>query len=141
MCAYPVPGSPRELSVYTCIPPFLPPDTFPPPYTRVQCPRNCFAELPTPFQELNTSNCQSRSLLPCDIVVTDQLAVDLTLQQFARECGMTSYHLGIILSPEGCARALFTQDFVDPAIKCVAQRLGRVRFGCVPTCAIAKSAP
>lgn len=140
MCAYPVPGSPRELSVYTCIPPFLPAGSFPPPYTRVQCPRNCFADLPTAaFEELNVADCRSRALLPCDLAVTDQLAVDLALDQFARECGMKTYHVGLIFSPEGCARALFSQQFTDPAIKCIAKRLGQVRFGCTPTCAVAKT--
>lgn len=138
MCAYPVPGNPRELSVYTCAPPILPVGTFPPPYTRVQCPRNCFAELPSAFEELNYANCKSRTQVPCDLV-TDQLSVDLVLEQFARQCGMKSYHLGLIFSAEGCARAIFGQEITDPAIKCVAQSLSRVRFGCTPLCAIAKT--
>jgi hypothetical protein len=140
MCAYPVPGSPRELSVYTCAPAGLPAGIpIPPPYTRVQCPRNCFSDLPTPFEELNTANCQSRTLLPCELLVTDQLAVDLTLEQYARECGMMSYHLGMIFSPDGCARAIFSPDITNPAVKCVAQRLSKIRFGCTTTCGVARA--
>lgn len=139
MCAYPT-DNPRELSVYTCT--SAPPDLYKwPAYMRVPCQRNCFGELPSAFEELVYDDCKSRPVLPCDSLVTNQLAVDFLLTQVATSCGMSTFHLGLIFSAEGCPRAIFGQEITDPAIKCIAKRLSGIRFGCTPLCAIAKTTP
>jgi hypothetical protein len=136
VCAYPSSEDARQLVAHTCAP-ILGVSTDA--VTRVQCTRNCFRDLYPSFEELAPHDCLSRPVIPCDQLITDQQTVDFALDQMVRECGFTTYRFGVILSPEGCARTLGGEQILDPAAKCVADRLAKVRFGCSLSCAIARS--
>ena len=111
-------------------------------HSTAACRHLCFGEIPASFEEINSNDCSTRDVSPCDRgFVTDQQAVDSTLARLAEECGMTEYHLGLILSRDGCARALFSSEIDQPEIKCIGRRLHTLRFGCAPTCVLATSDP
>lgn len=107
--------------------------------TRVQCPHDCFREIPSSFEGLNTSDCASRPVVRCDSFPTNQLAVDLSLQSAALACGLKTHHLGLMFDEQGCARALFGREIRDPAIRCIGKILNGQRFSCAPQCAVANS--
>jgi hypothetical protein len=127
---------PRELLLRTCARSNA---VTSPVSTFVQCQRSCFDEIPRSFEELQHSDCAQRRVFNCNDAPTDQLAVDSVLARAAQRCGLMEHHLGLIFTPEGCARALFSLEVKDPALRCIAKHLAEVRFSCSPLCAIANS--
>lgn len=103
------------------------------------CRHACLGDVPTAFEELTTEDCAKREVLSCDQgAITDQEGADRALASFAEACGLVEYHLGMIMSADGCARALFAREINDhPEIRCVGRHLHAVRFGCAPTCVVA----
>jgi hypothetical protein len=135
-CAYPNPMQPGALILRTCAKSAA---VTAPILTSVQCQRSCFDEIPRSFEELQHDDCQRRPLFDCATAPTDQLAVDGALKIAAQGCGLSEYHLGLIFTANGCARALFSLEVKDPALRCIAKQLASVRFTCSPLCAIANS--
>lgn len=103
-----------------------------------RCSRNCWEEMPHPFAELDDGNCSERPLVPCEDAPTNQDAIDSELKRVAAECNLPrGMVLGMLVSPEGCGRALFIEDTAGLA-KCAANALARRRFSCGQRCASSK---
>jgi hypothetical protein len=101
---------------------------------RERCKRDCRADLPHSFAPLVGSACDQRQLYPCDGAGTEQTALDNALAKIASECGAApTIAFGLLMSEEGCGRALFLED-VGPVAKCVSDEVTRWRFGCAPLC-------
>jgi hypothetical protein len=134
-CAYP--SDARGANLLECA---LAPDGASWQRRHARCARNCWEEMPHSFAELSDANCSERELVDCERAATDQDAVDDELKRIRDACGLPDHMaIGTLLSPQGCARAVFIEDTGSLA-KCAANRLARVRFGCVPRCASSKEA-
>lgn len=103
-----------------------------------RCSRNCWEEMPHPFAELDDSNCEERTLVSCEAAATNQDAIDSELKRIAAECDLPAgMVLGILVSSQGCGRALFIEDTGGLA-KCAANAIARRRFSCGLRCASSK---
>jgi hypothetical protein len=103
-------------------------------FRRERCSRDCFNEIPHSFAALTNNDCLDRPLYPCAGTGTDQTAVDDALKTIAHNCGAPSGTVfGLLLSAEGCGRALFLED-IGRVAKCASDEVMRWRFGCAPAC-------
>jgi hypothetical protein len=106
-------------------------------FRRARCARDCFSEIPHSFAELSTSDCLARPAVACDDMATEQDSADNLLKGVARTCALPEgMVLGLLLSSDGCGRALFIDSATVP--HCVAEQIKRWRLGCTPRCVSTK---